>query len=82
MAFETIRESRPPRTSNCLFCGKDEVDGTVVIAVKDSEAKTVISRNLKACEQCAVEQYEEVLGDLTAKIEANSTKTTTTGKGK
>lgn len=82
MAFETIREGRPPRTSSCLFCGKDEVDGTVVIAVKDSDAKTVISRNLKACEKCAVDQYERVLTDLNAVIDAKPAPAAGKEKGK
>lgn len=66
MSFESLRAGKPSRSSKCNFCNKAERDGTVTVAIKDKDAKTVISRNEGACESCAVKRYEATIASLTA----------------
>lgn len=65
MAFDSLRGSKPARSSKCAYCGKAEKDGTVGVVVKDKDAKTVVSRQVGACEKCAVTHYEAALKDIT-----------------
>lgn len=80
MAFDSMRKDRPSQGSNCRFCDKVVKDGTVVLAVKDNDAKTIISRNVRACETCAIEQYERLLAELMgATVEPGSASTVSKG---
>lgn len=61
MAFDKLREGRPVRSSNCHYCGKKDKDGVVQLAIKDGETKTVVSRTVGACENCAEKVYGDAL---------------------
>lgn len=59
MGFAEIREQRPTKTDKCSFCKKAERAGVVTMGIKDKDTKTVVSKQIGACEKCAIEQYEK-----------------------
>ena len=66
MAFDTLRASKPSRSSKCHYCGKKDKEGVVQLAIKDADTKTVVSRTVGACEQCAIKTYEAALKTVDA----------------
>jgi hypothetical protein len=65
MAFDSLRGSKPARSSKCAYCGKADKDGVVGVVIKDKDAKTVTSRQIGACEKCAITTYEAALAVMT-----------------